>query len=130
MRLVVWKGMALALCGVAAGLAGAFGLSRLMQSLLFGVRPDDPLTSVTIALMLMLITFMASYTPIEARTGDHNFRSADEQGKEAQGRNPVSDADEGRVPRRSRLCWDGDRDGRDSTWNASGVAHAGMVRCI
>lgn len=64
-RLVVWKGMALALCGVAAGLAGAFALSRLMQSLLFGVRPDDPLTFVVISLILMLITFLASYIPAQ-----------------------------------------------------------------
>jgi putative ABC transport system permease protein len=60
---VVWKGMVLALCGVAAGLAGAFVLSRLMQSLLFGVRPNDPLTFVVISLMLMIITFLASYIP-------------------------------------------------------------------
>ena len=64
-RLVVWKGMALALCGVAAGLAGAFVLSRLMQSLLFGVRPDDPLTFVVMSLMLMIITFLASYIPAQ-----------------------------------------------------------------
>ena len=62
-RLVVWKGMVLALCGVAAGLAGAFVLSRLMQSLLFGVRPNDPLTFLVISLMLMIITFLASYIP-------------------------------------------------------------------
>jgi predicted permease len=62
-RLVVWKGLALALCGVAAGLAGAFALSRLMQSLLFGVRPDDPLTFVVISLGLTLITLLASYIP-------------------------------------------------------------------
>jgi ABC-type antimicrobial peptide transport system permease subunit len=62
-RLVVWKGMALASCGVAAGLAGAFALSRLMRSLLFGVRPDDPLTFVVISLLLTLITLLASYIP-------------------------------------------------------------------
>jgi predicted permease len=62
-RLVVWKGMALALCGVAAGLAGAFALSRLMRSLLFGVRPDDPLTFVAVSLGLTLITLLASYIP-------------------------------------------------------------------
>jgi len=62
-RLVVWKGMALALCGVAAGLAGALALSRLLQSLLFGVRPDDPLTFVVISLGLTLITLLASYIP-------------------------------------------------------------------
>jgi predicted permease len=62
-RLVVWKGLALALCGVAAGVAGAFALSRLMQSLLFGVRPDDPLTFVVISFGLTLITLLASYIP-------------------------------------------------------------------
>jgi predicted permease len=62
-RLVVWKGMALALCGVAAGLAGAFALSRLMRSLLFGVRPDDPLTFVAVSLGLTLITLLGSYIP-------------------------------------------------------------------
>ena len=62
-RLVVWKGMALALCGVGIGLAGAFALSRLMQSLLFGVRPYDPLTFVVISLGLTLITLLASYIP-------------------------------------------------------------------
>jgi len=56
---------------------------------------------------------------------DHNFNSADEQGKKAQGSDPVSDADEGRVPRRNRRG----SDRRDSTWDASGVAHAGMVPC-
>jgi putative ABC transport system permease protein len=62
-RLVVWKGMALALCGMVAGLAGAFALSRLMQSLLFGVRPDDPVTFFVISLGLTLITLLASYIP-------------------------------------------------------------------
>jgi len=60
-RLVVWKGMALALCGVAVGLAGAFALSRLMRSLLFGVSPADPVTFVAISLLLALVTLLASY---------------------------------------------------------------------
>ena len=60
-RLVVWKGMALALSGVAVGLAGAFALSRLMRSLLFGVSPADPLTFVAISLLLALVTLLASY---------------------------------------------------------------------
>jgi putative ABC transport system permease protein len=67
-RLVVWKGMALALCGVGIGLVGAFALSRLMQSLLFGVRPYDPLTFVVISLGLTLITLLASYIPAHRAT--------------------------------------------------------------
>jgi len=60
-RLVIWKGMVLALSGVAAGLAGAFALSRLMRSLLFGVSPADPLTFAAISLLLALVTLLASY---------------------------------------------------------------------
>jgi predicted permease len=68
-RLVIWKGMALALSGVAAGLAGAFALSRLMRSLLFGVSPADPLTFVAISLLLALVTLLASY--IQAHRAAH-----------------------------------------------------------
>jgi putative ABC transport system permease protein len=62
-RLVVWKGVVLALCGVAIGSAGAFALSRLMRSLLFDVSPSDPLTFVAISFLLTFITFLASYIP-------------------------------------------------------------------
>ena len=62
-RLIVWKGLALALCGIAFGLAGAFVLARLMRSLLFGVSPSDPLTFVLFSLLLTLITLLASYIP-------------------------------------------------------------------
>ncbi len=44
LRLIVTRWLALALAGVAAGAVGAFALSRLMASLLYGVRPDDPAT--------------------------------------------------------------------------------------
>jgi predicted permease len=60
-RLVVCKGMALALSGVAVGLAGAFALSRLMRGLLFGVSPADPLTFIAISLLLAIVTLLASY---------------------------------------------------------------------
>ncbi len=64
-RLVVWKGMALALSGVAIGLAGAFAFSRLMRTLLYEVSPADPFTFVVISLVLALITLLASY--VQAR---------------------------------------------------------------
>ncbi len=63
LRLVVRQGMALALTGVAIGLAGAFILTRLMSSLLFGVQSTDPLTFVAIAALLTLIALLASYIP-------------------------------------------------------------------
>src|SRR6516162_6149944 len=61
--LVVRQGMALALSGVAVGLAGAFLLTRLIRSLLFGVEATDPVTFVGIALLLGLVALLASYIP-------------------------------------------------------------------
>jgi putative ABC transport system permease protein len=61
--LVVRQGMALALSGVAIGLAGALMLTRLIRSLLFGVEATDPVTFVGIALLLGLVALLASYIP-------------------------------------------------------------------
>ena len=63
LKLVVRQGMVLAVTGVAIGLAGAFALTRLMRSLLFGVQSTDPLTFVSIAALLALIALLASYVP-------------------------------------------------------------------
>jgi putative ABC transport system permease protein len=63
LRLVVGKGMALALAGIAAGLAAAFALSRVMASLLYGVSATDPLTFGGVALLLGLVALLASYLP-------------------------------------------------------------------
>ena len=49
--------------GVAIGLAGAFVMTRLMRSLLFGVSPLDPLTFTGIALLLSGVALLASYVP-------------------------------------------------------------------
>ncbi len=62
-RLIVWKGLTLALCGVGIGTIGALAISRLMRSLLFGVTPSDPFTFVMIPVLLTLITLLASYIP-------------------------------------------------------------------
>src|SRR5580692_10777382 len=62
-RLIVWKGLALGLCGVAIGSVGAFAVARLMRSLLFGVTPSDPYTFILIPLLLTLIMLLASYIP-------------------------------------------------------------------
>jgi putative ABC transport system permease protein len=61
--LVVRQGMTLAAIGVVAGLAGAFSLTRVMASLLFNVRPDDPTTYLAISFLLITVAFLACYLP-------------------------------------------------------------------
>ena len=63
--LVLRQGMALALSGVTIGLTGAFLLTRLIRSLLFGVQATDPLTFVGIPVLLALIALLASYIPAQ-----------------------------------------------------------------
>jgi putative ABC transport system permease protein len=65
--LVLGKGMRLTLLGVGAGLAAAFGLTRLMTSLLFGVRPADPWTFIGVSLLLAGVALLACLIP--ARRG-------------------------------------------------------------
>jgi ABC-type antimicrobial peptide transport system permease subunit len=61
--LVLRQGAVLACAGVAIGLAGAFVLTRFMQSLLFGVAPTDWLTFTATPAGLVLVTLAASYIP-------------------------------------------------------------------
>ena len=61
--MVVGHGMKLAAAGVAAGLAGAYALTRLMESLLFGVKAWDAITFAGVALALSLAALAASYIP-------------------------------------------------------------------
>jgi predicted permease len=63
LALVVRQGMSLALTGVALGVAGALALTRVMQSLLFGVKATDALTFAAIPLLLTLIALLTSLVP-------------------------------------------------------------------
>jgi predicted permease len=63
LKLVVGQGATVAGIGVAAGLAGAFALSRLLRSLLFGVRSTDPVTFSAVALVLLAVALIACYVP-------------------------------------------------------------------
>lgn len=61
--LVLRQGLALASVGVAAGLAGALAVSRVVASLLFGVSPTDPLVFVGVPAGLLVVALWASYLP-------------------------------------------------------------------
>jgi ABC-type antimicrobial peptide transport system permease subunit len=63
LRLVMARGLLLALIGVALGLAGAFALTRVMESLLFGVSATDPVTFVVIPLILTGVALGACFVP-------------------------------------------------------------------
>jgi len=62
-HLVVLQGMQLALVGVVIGVASALGLTRLMSSLLYGVKPWDPITIALVAVLLSGVTLLATYLP-------------------------------------------------------------------
>jgi predicted permease len=55
--------------GIAVGLAGAFGLTRLMSSLLFDVSPADPMTYGLVSVLLVGIALVASYVPARRASG-------------------------------------------------------------
>jgi putative ABC transport system permease protein len=62
-RMVIGQGMMLALIGIALGLVAAFGVTRLMTSMLFGVEATDPTTFIGIALLLAVVALVACYIP-------------------------------------------------------------------
>jgi putative ABC transport system permease protein len=66
--LVLGQGMMPVAAGVLLGLAGAFALTRFMESLLFGVTPRDPATFAAVSLLLAAIAAVASYVPARRAT--------------------------------------------------------------
>ena len=57
--LVLGRGMAVIFVGLALGVAGALALTRLISTMLFGVRPEDPLTYIAVALLLAVVALAA-----------------------------------------------------------------------
>src|SRR6185369_14567083 len=66
--LVLKKGMGLTLLGIAIGVAVSFALTRLMSSLLFGVKAADPLTFAAVPLLLALVALLACLIPARRAT--------------------------------------------------------------
>jgi putative ABC transport system permease protein len=63
LRMVVGEGLRMALAGVIVGLAGAWGLTRFIASLLYGVRPSDPVTFAAVPAVLILVAVLACFIP-------------------------------------------------------------------
>ncbi|HSE25471.1 MAG TPA: ABC transporter permease [Pyrinomonadaceae bacterium] len=66
--LVIAQGLRLTIVGIAIGLAGAWGLTRLMSNLLYGVRPTDPITFAVVGLLLLLVALFACLIPARRAT--------------------------------------------------------------
>ncbi len=63
LKMVIGQGLKLALVGVAIGIAGALALTRFLSSLLYGVKPTDPLTFIVVSLILIAVALVACYIP-------------------------------------------------------------------
>jgi predicted permease len=61
--MILRQGLTPAFVGVAAGLAGAFGLTRLMESMLYGVKPGDPISFFGLAAILLMVAILAVLIP-------------------------------------------------------------------
>jgi putative ABC transport system permease protein len=68
LKLFMREGLKLVLGGIVIGLAGAFALTRLMASLLFGVSPTDAATFGLVALALLVVALLACYIPARRAT--------------------------------------------------------------
>ena len=74
LKMIVRQGMVLALLGVVLGLAGAYVLTKYLESwmnlsrMLFGVKPSDPMTYGVIAVLLTLVALVACFVPARRAT--------------------------------------------------------------
>ncbi len=63
LRLIVGRGMTLLAAGVAVGLVGAWGATKLLRTMLFGVEPTDPVSYLTVVAVFAVVALLASVIP-------------------------------------------------------------------
>ena len=68
LKMILAHGMKLAAIGIALGLAGSIATSHLLSTMLFEVKPTDPLTYAAVAVLLGLVALGASYIPARRAT--------------------------------------------------------------
>jgi predicted permease len=68
LRLIGADGLALVVCGAALGLAGALAVTTSLRKLLYGVTPSDPLTFLSVCLLLVAVGLAACYIPARRAT--------------------------------------------------------------
>ena len=68
LRLVLTRALRIVVAGVIVGLAGAVGVTRVLQTFLFGVTPTDPIAFTIVTLLLMAVGLMAAWLPARRAT--------------------------------------------------------------
>ncbi|MBZ5496211.1 MAG: FtsX-like permease family protein [Acidobacteriia bacterium] len=63
LHMILREGMLLAIIGIAIGIGGALGLTRVLRSMLFEIEPTDPATFVGVAIFLTIAALAACYVP-------------------------------------------------------------------
>jgi ABC-type antimicrobial peptide transport system permease subunit len=66
--LVIRQGAKLALIGVSVGLGDALALTRFLSSMLYAIKPTDPLTLAAVSMLLAAVALLASYIPARRAT--------------------------------------------------------------
>jgi putative ABC transport system permease protein len=62
-RMIVWQGLGISFAGIVIGMITASGLTRLMESLLYDVKPTDPWTFTAVAFVLSITALAACWFP-------------------------------------------------------------------
>jgi putative ABC transport system permease protein len=68
LKLVIGRGVGMAFIGIVLGLVASFGLTRFLARLLYGVTPVDPLTFISISVLLLIVSVLACYIPARRAT--------------------------------------------------------------
>jgi ABC-type antimicrobial peptide transport system permease subunit len=63
LRMILWEGLRVTLLGIACGVAGAYGSTRLLESLLFEMSTTDTLTFVAVPVVFVVVALIASLIP-------------------------------------------------------------------